>query len=169
MSIRCSIQIHCQGFEMSERTGNDWSKHERHEVLLLAALPPAAAILLTFFLYATKPAIWLTAFAVFTVCAYVTMFVALVPLLLLFKRFDWQNWFHYAIAGFAGVFFPWTIPALTIDGFEQSIAPYFCSWVGSLFSRTAIGFLVLPAMIAAAMSTAFWFICVHKSSRVDSS
>ena len=105
----------------------EWSKAERREVLLMAILPVAGAAVLTALLFASHPALWLFAFGVSTACAYVSMFVGVMPLLWLSRRFDRRCWYDYAASGFLGTLLPWL--AITLV-FRRVRAEHWCR-VGS--------------------------------------
>ena len=135
----------------------DWSSAERREVLLMALLPPSGAALLTLLLFPASPRAWFLAFVIATVCAYVSMFVGVVPLLLLSRRLMWRGWYHYAGAGFLGVLLLWLVPALTLGGFERTLG----SQSSSATSSSAIAFLMLPAAIASIAAVVFWLACVR--------
>ena len=122
----------------------------------MALLPLLGATLLTLLLSAAIPAVWFLVFCMSTVCAYGSTFIGVVPLLLLFKRFNRRRWFHYAIAGFLGVFLLWLVPVLTFSGFERSIGSLGGPWSGT------VAFLMLPAAIASVGSVVFWFFCVRQ-------
>ena len=133
----------------------EWSKAERCEVLLMAILPVAGAAVLTGLLFAGHPALWLFAFGVSTACAYVSMFVGVMPLLWLFRRFDRRCWYDYAASGFLGTLLPWLAITLAFGGFERSIG------AASAAPSSAIFFLVLPAAIAGVATVIFWLASVQ--------
>jgi hypothetical protein len=144
-----------------EAGNRHWTDAERREVLLMALLPLVGAILFTLLLSAAIPGMWFLVFCMSTVCAYGSTFLGVVPLLLLFKRFDRRKWFHYAIAGFLGVFLLWLVPVLTLSGFERSIGSF-----GVPLSGT-VAFLTLPAAIASVGAVVFWFFCVQPEHAHD--
>ena len=135
----------------------EWSKGERREVLLMAILPVAGAAVLTALLFAAHPALWLFAFGISTVCAYVSMFVGVVPLLWLSGRLDRRRWYNYAASGFLGTLLPWLAITLAFGGFERSIG------AATAAPSSATFFLVLPAAIAGAAAVIFWLACVRAS------
>jgi|SRR5882672_8717363 len=139
-----------------EPVSRHWTDAERREVLFIALLPLLGAILLTLLVSAAIPAMWFSVFFISVVCAYGSTFIGVVPILLLFKRFNQRSWFHYAIAGFLGVLLLWLIPILTLSGFERSIG----SFAGPLGGTVA--FLMLPAAIASVGSVVFWSFCVRQ-------
>ena len=130
---------------------------ERRETQLLAGLPLASAMALTLVIFPFEPRLWLVVFFFSTVCAYGSAFIGVMPLLWLFRRFGWRQWFHFAIAGFLGVFLLWLIPILTMVVFNISL--------GNLPDRSplqSIAFLVLPASIAAVAAIVFWVLCIQR-------
>lgn len=119
----------------------------------MAILPVAGAAALTAVLFAGHPELWLFAFYISTVCAYISMFVGVVPLLWLSRRFDRRGWYDYAASGFLGTLAPWLVITLGFGGFERSIG------AARAAPSSAVLFLAVPAAIAGAAAVVFWFAC----------
>lgn len=81
----------------------EWSREERREVALLAALPVLGAAILTVALFPALPRVWALVVPVAVACAFVPLMLGVVPLFSLSRRLRWQKWFHFAIAEHAGV------------------------------------------------------------------
>lgn len=123
----------------------------------MGILPVAGAAVLTALLFAGHPALWLFVFGVSTACAYVSMFVGVMPLLWLSKRFDRRCWYDYAASGFLGTLLPWLAITLVFGGFERSVG------AASAAPSAATLFLVTPAAIAGVAAVVFWFASVPGS------
>jgi len=141
-----------------------WSPDERREVLFLALLPAAAAVLLTLVLFVSQPSFWPLAFPIIVICAYVSMLIGVVPLLIVFRRLRWQSWIHFAIAGYFGVLLVWLVPAVVFGAFKQSMESlsFGASLVGESSVSAAVVFLSLPGVIASVAAVLFWFLCVRR-------
>jgi hypothetical protein len=136
---------------------SEWSNAERREAGLLGLLPLACAAVLVGVLFAGEPSIWPLAFIVSAACAYVSLVVGVVPLLLLFKRLGWRGWYHFAAAGYAGVQIVWLVPAAVFGIFQSRLLSRAESGLAQ-----AVAFLSIPGIIAAVAAVTFWFLCVRK-------
>jgi hypothetical protein len=143
-----------------EPSSRESSHTERRELQMLAFLPLASAAALTLFLIGLGPRIWLFALIISTVCACISMFIGVVPLLLFFRRLGWRRWFHYAIAGFTGVLLIWLVPVLTLSGLERGMGSFTSQGMSGVWAAaTEVLFLIVPAAIASVASVVFWFFC----------
>src|SRR5262245_3427320 len=128
----------------------EWFRGERREASLLGCLPLACAAVLVVVLFAAEPRIWLLAFIVSAACAYISLVVGVVPLLLLFKRLGWQGCFHFAVGGYAGVLGVWLVPVAVFGAFQPSAT----AQATPAFAQ-AVAFLSLPGFIAAGAAVVF--------------
>lgn len=128
----------------------EWSDAERREVSLLGGLPLACAAVLAGVVFALDPSIWPIAFVISVVCAYTSLIGGVVPLLLLLRRLGWRRWYHYAVAGYAGVLVVWLVPVAVLVPFHSSVLPVPESDVSG-----AVMFLSVPGLIAACAAVLF--------------
>jgi hypothetical protein len=134
-----------------------WSIEERREIGFLALLPLAGAALVTLALFAGSLRLPLPFFFA-VICAYVSTFLGVMPVLVLFRRLGWQQWHHYAIAGYLGVVFLWLVPFAVLRAFQHGaqIAQTSSEGHGLL---TGVTFLSIPGAIAAVGAVVFWYFC----------
>lgn len=145
----------------------NWEKHERREILLLALVPLTCAAVMTaaaFFLLGRIG--WgplLNVFFLVSVVAFTTEAIGVVPLLLVFRQMKWQSALHFAAAGYLGVVLPWAVLAVLSETFRQAnSAPSLFNWSSI---RGALAFLSFPGALAALGSVAFWFLCVRGGNK----
>ena len=55
------------------------------------------------------------------ILGYESLFIGVMQLLVLFKRLKWNNWFHYGLAGYAGVMILWLVPVLLYSAFHNTL------------------------------------------------
>jgi len=121
---------------------------------MLGVLPPLASVVMVVAMAPGKPAIWLLAAFITSLAAYASLFIGVLPTLMLFKRFGWQGPFHFVAAGFVGVFVLWMFPALVLISFQGDL--------GALSPRdyaSAVKFLMLPSSLSSGAAFVFWFVC----------
>jgi hypothetical protein len=154
--------------------GASWTRDERREVLLIAALPFAASLALALVMLlvarvsplgapGSNPAV-LVAFGVLVLCAYVSLLLGVAPLLVWFKRMGWRTWFHFALAGYAGVVLPWLLLAAAIAKFRHGgfdLAADTVPW-GPLLAA-----LSLSGAFGAGAALLFWRVCVRRPRASD--
>ena len=134
----------------------------QREWRLLAVLPVVSGALLTTLLSLFAPRAWFLTFLVSSGCAYVSMFIGIVPLLHLSKRRNWQGCQHYALAGCFGTAALWIPMELAFNGFAQNMAGRVIS--ARSVSITPSGmFVLLPIAVGALACIIFWLVYVRKS------
>ncbi len=121
---------------------------------MLGVLPLLASAVMVVAMAPGNPAVWLLAAFITSVAAYASLFIGVLPTLMLFKRFGWQGPFHFVAAGFLGVFVLWMFPALVLISFQGDL--------GALSPRdyaSAVKLLMLPSSLSSGAAFVFWFVC----------
>jgi hypothetical protein len=121
---------------------------------MLGGPPLLASALMVVAMAPRNPAIWLLAAFITSLAAYASLFIGVLPTLMLFKRFGWQGPFHFVAAGFLGVFLLWMFPALALISFRGDLgAPSPGDYA------SAVKLLMLPSSLSSDAAFVFWFVC----------
>lgn len=144
---------------------NEWHIGERREILLLALLPFFSSVVLTLFWFSQLPWLLVVVFTIFmAIFGYASLFIGVMPLLLMFRRLKWNDWFHCGLAGYAGVVIVWLVPVLIYSVF-QSTQQFNVIGLPALIQRTSEP-VILNAFkttsqvggVAAIGFVLFWFL-----------
>jgi hypothetical protein len=154
--------------------GTSWTRDERRAVRLIAVLPFAASLALALVMLlaaqvsplralGSNPAVPI-AFGVLVLCAYVSLLLGVAPLLVWFERMGWRSWFHFALAGCAGVVLPWLLLAAATAKFRHG---GFDLAAGAVPWGTLLAALSLPGGFGAGAALLFWRLCVRRPRAND--